>query len=158
MGSGGSYLTPPVVLGDGDVVAACAAGLRQPVVLGRQVREISVQIQVLRVLPPARPPVVAGTLKTWPTPDWVGSAHPTLLLPDGSHAGLRVKARGCGFPRLYVMSLGACLTLGLLSTPGLLADATALGPSLAAPPEWGALDSHLLCSLPTSPRATLTPR
>lgn len=71
----GSYLTPPVVLGDGDVVAAHAADRGQAVVLGCQVREVAVQVQVLCVLPAAGPPVVAGTLNPRTAPSQV-SAHP----------------------------------------------------------------------------------
>lgn len=87
VGGGSSYLTPPVVLWDGDVVTAHTAGLGQAVVLRRQVREVAVQIQVLCVLPPACPPIVAGALKTQATPVQ-GSAHRTLTPSTRDATGL----------------------------------------------------------------------
>lgn len=81
------------------MVTAHAAGLSQAVVLRRQVREIAVQIQVLCVLPPACPPVVAGALKTQATPVQ-GSAHPTLTPSTGRPRGWAGLSQKPGLPFL----------------------------------------------------------
>lgn len=57
-----AYLTPPVVLWDGEGTAAHAAGCCQPVELRREVWEVAVQVKVLCVLPPTGPAIVASTL------------------------------------------------------------------------------------------------
>lgn len=91
-GGGGAYLTPPVVLGDGEVVRACAAGRGQAVELRGQVGEVAVQVQILGILPSARPPVVAGTLK--PRPARRGSARPPRC--SGGHHRLGGARGGLG--------------------------------------------------------------
>lgn len=100
---GGSYLTPPVVLWDGDVAAARAAGRGQPVVLGRQVGEVAVQVQVLRVLPPTCPPVVAGTLNT---PG--GVSTPPRSFWREARGWAEGRGQGCGFSLASRDELGSC--------------------------------------------------
>lgn len=103
----GSYLTPPVVLRDGDVVRARPAGRRQAVELGGQVGEVAVQVQVLGVLPSACPAIVASTLKTEATPKQ-GSVGTHAVIVSEGRAGL---AESWGqrqwFLWLCVMNLGA---------------------------------------------------
>lgn len=93
----GSYLTPPVVLRDGDVVRACPAGRRQAVELGGQVGEVAVQVQVLGVLPSACPAVVAGTLQTEATPKQGSVGTPAVIVSEGSGGAGGAGGRGSGF-------------------------------------------------------------
>ena len=57
-----SYLTPPVGLWNGDVVKAGPTNPSSSVHLRRQIREISVQVQVLSCLSSNDPSIVASSL------------------------------------------------------------------------------------------------
>lgn len=81
----GSYLTPPVVLGDGDVVAAHAAD-RAGGSTRTSGQEVPVPESGLRILPAAGPPVMAGTLNPG-RPPARESAHPTLIPWGGARLG-----------------------------------------------------------------------